>query len=61
MPFPAIKLREVILGCNIEESDRVKTMNLVKKNFPHAKILQSTMEERCYKVKYEEVAEVEKC
>ncbi|WP_157933764.1 DUF2971 domain-containing protein [Alloalcanivorax mobilis] len=61
MPFPAIKLREVILGCNIEESDRIKTMNLVKKNFPHAKILQSKMEEKYYKVKYEEIAEVEKC
>ncbi len=55
MSFPAEKLKQLILGCKIAEGDKVKAIEIVKKNFPHAEILQSVMSQTQYKIVFEKI------
>ncbi len=55
VPFGAQELDGVIFGVRTAEADRVTFTELVRKNFPHAQLLQAKTEATMYSLVFEKI------
>lgn len=53
IPFNALELSAVIVGCRMPEDDRATFVDLTKRLYPHASILQARMAEKKFQLEIE--------
>jgi hypothetical protein len=55
IPFDALELSAVILGCRMPTEDRFEFVQLLSRNFPHARILEAEKDPKAFRLRIREI------